>query len=1225
VYPNDIRFNVSCTFNNGATTVNVLTQNNVDYDPGATTQSRTLGPVPVGSVCTVTESQSRGAQSTTRIITVGGVAGASASSSTATFTVDDSGNSVDFTNTYNVGSLTVNKSIAGAWAATHPTGNFVINVVCTRQLDSVAGNETTFTGSATMTPNSAPPVMSVTFDNIIQGSVCTVSETGAGTGGATRVTITNPNSGTPTASAPTATIGATTQVRTVTNYFDEASLSVTKQVHTDAVDTDGDVVYLDAPYTVNVSCTFQGNPVYASGFSASPMVLTFTEAELTNAKTHTETLSGLPAGALCNVEESPTPGNADSVRVDWNTAATSGSSAGTSAVVGPLSADGTAPVVTNLASVHNYYNVGHFTVVKSLRGDAATAFGIGPFTVHVECVSGSVTTYDGDIQLTPTHLSETIDNLAVGSVCSATETGYGASDPDAVVYIDAFGATDDGAGVDAMAANPLVTIENWYLTGSVSVSKTVIEEAGYTFGDGPFEVTLVCEREIRDSAQPSGFSTISTTVARTMNPATPASMTQVFNDLPNGAVCTLSETNDGNASSTTITNGTATSTVAATGISFTVSVDTTVLSVVDQAQPAISVTNSFSEGELRVLKQIDSTAVDANGDPLSYGPFPTSVSCLFNGSPVYGTGYSSTTPMSRALTPGTPWDVVGLPTGAECTITEDDVLGAVATSITTVEDGGTSSTTTVDQDPTPTIPTAVLDLGPGATNSVTFDNAYEVGSIDLSKQILGLAGTKWGTADFTVAVVCELADGSTRADDTVFDDVFDRAALLAGVTIENLPTGADCAITETNTGVATGTEIVVTVPSQAPVATVADTVTVTVTNDATAIDVVVNNTFDYTAISVQKEVDGDSTGLYSVGPFEVTLACTFDGYTLVDSDIPDGLVRELNIGNSYYATFENLPVGADCTVTESKTGGANSTDLRLGTAGAREAGTDLDLVTGTSLSDVYITNYYELGGMTVNKTVTGDSFLYGDGSPLYGPTGFEVTLSCERDVDGVMTAVPLPYADTYTFGGGNPYTHDFVDLPVGAVCAITETKKGFAATSTVSAPVTILANGASAPTISIDVVNDFQLGTLLLSKESLGLFADRHAGQTFQVAVECWQDVDGSPVKIDPITDGDIRTIAAGDTTEFVDLPVPAECTFDELDDGGADLRVYSVSAVPMLGSTAVVDPGMVNVQLDNLFLLASAGTDADVWIIGALVSLLSGVCLVIIGRRRMRAVTHSR
>jgi hypothetical protein len=155
--------------------------------------------------------------------------------------------------------------------------------------------------------------------------------------------------------------------------------------------------------------------------------------------------------------------------------------------------------------------------------------------------------------------------------------------------------------------------------------------------------------------------------------------------------------------------------------------------------------------------------------------------------------------------------------------------------------------------------------------------------------------------------------------------------------------------------------------------------------------------------------------------------------------------------------------------------------------------------------------------------------------------------------------------------------------------------------------------------VEINVVNDFQLGTLALEKFSLGLFAARHAGEEFEVVVECWQDVDGTPTLVDPITNGDTRTIRAGETTEFEDLPVPAECTFEETVDGGADMAIYSVSSIPIIGSTLAVPEGDTDMDLGNLFTLAFSGTDADVWIIGALLSLLCGVALLAIGRRRER------
>ena len=1213
VYPNDIYFTVICRFNNGSGNTTVLTRdtnNPVDLDPGSGTATYTSPAIPVGSVCTVTESESRNALSTTFVTTVGGVSGTSTTGTAATFTVNDSGNSVAFTDTYGVGSLSLTKVIDGAWATAtatpaHTTGVFTVNVVCTRQLNSTTPLETTFSGNISF---SAATSLTHTINNIAQGSVCTIAETA--TAGATRVAITDATG----VAATTATIGATTQVRTITNYYDEASLAVTKTVETTAVNA-GNLP--DAPYTIAVACTFQGNSVYGTGYSATtPMSLVFTAADFGTTQTSTKNIAGLPAGAACRVTESAFPANATSVRINWTNGVTSGTKdttdpAAPSALITALSANGTGGATTNTATVTNSYGVGTFTVTKVLRGDASTAFGLGPFTIHVECKVGATTSYEGDVTLTPTHLSETISNLLTGSVCSAVETDSGRSAPDAVVYIDAFGATDDGAGVDVMAANPVVTIENWYLTGSVTVTKTVVETAGSSFGAGPFEVELECTRDITGPA-----ATVTTTVTRTMDPATPSSMTQSFTDLPTGASCTLRETDDGDASSTTITNGASTSSVAATGITFTVATDSTIHSSLDQVQPAIAVTNNFTQTALSVTKQIDSGALDANGNPLGYGPFAVTVSCEFNGAPVVGTGYTASPMVNDAVVAATPWLIEGLPSGADCDVAETDVMGAVSTSVTTVAASGTPVTSSFDQTPA-SVPTTALVLGPlNTTNSVEFTNFYDEGSIELSKQVLGTADDTWGDTEFTVTVSCTLADPSdvVTPRGTVFesDYTFSNDLGLGPVLIDHLPAGAECVITETDDGSATATEVTVDgIPTEGTSATVS------VASDETT-EVIVKNTFDYTAIEVIKERTGAGAGLYDDGPFEVTLRCDFQGEALVDADIPDGLTRALTADNLYYTKFDDLPVGADCTLDETKTGGATSTEIRLGVAGTPTPGTSFDLVTTAATADVYVSNEFEVGGLTVNKTVTGDSFLYGDGSPLYDNVGFSVLVSCERDVDGAMTPVKVP-DPTFTFGAGNGWTHDFANLPVGAVCAVTETQKGFAATSTVSAPVTIVANGTAAPLVSIEVVNDFQVGTLALGKESLGLFAPRHADNTYQVTVECWQDVNGTPTRIEPIKDGEMRTIMAGQVIRFEDLPVPAECTFDELDNGGADMGVYSIAGVPLIGSTVSVDPGTLDLQLSNLFLLASTGSDADVWIIGALMSLLAGVCLVIVGRRRER------
>lgn len=1200
VMPNDLRFSASCTFDNGnGTAQSVLNVANVSLSDGGTYTSVSI---PVGSICTVTETSTRGANSTTKIVTVGGVAGSSSSGTAATFTVDDNGNSVAYTNTYDVANLTINKSILGAWYTaaigageqSHPVGPFTVNVNCTRQLN-IGAVDPTYSASVVL---STATTLTHTFRNIIRGSNCTITE--SVTGGATTVAI----SGGGVAN----NINGTTTTRTVTNTFATASLAVTKDVHTTAVDTNGDVVYLDAPYTVLIGCTFQGNAVYGSGFLPNPaanMTLTFTEAELTNATNYTETITGLPAGASCSVTESPSPTNADDVIIEWTAgdgsdigiAPDSGSVNGTTAIVAPLIADG--QPTANTATINNYYDVGHITVTKALLGAAAAQFGTGPYIIHVECFAGAVTTYDGDVTLPLPggQMSTTINDIAVGSVCSVQETNFSTTGADALSYEEAFGTANDGQDIDVMDGDPTVTINNWYYTGSVQVTKTVDGDGAAQYGAGPFEVTLSCELDV--NATPTVVTVNNPT--RTLDPATPSTMVTTFTGLPNNAVCTLDETDDGSATSSEITDGTTMVADATTGFQFTVDADAASFTTLDQVQPDLDVTNTFELSGLSVTKNVDSAAIAAHG--VSFGPFPVSISCTFQGGDVYGVGYDPATPMSYDLADGESWQLTGLPAGADCTVTETDDLGAVSTSVTVVEASGAAATGSGA--------TADLTLGQGGTtNSVTFTNWYDVGSLEVSKVVDGSARDEWGTGTFDVNVSCELVDASgTR---TVFDDDFEFSLPndLGPELISDLPTGSICTITERDSATATTTSINIDGTDTADSST-----TALIGNDPEPVEAVITNTFDYTVIEVSKTRTGAGAPLYGDGPFEVTVACTFNGNDIT-SLISGGPSRVLDATNLYFATFDDLPVGAECEINESKSSGANTVTLTDGTS---TVGSDLDFTTSSADTQILVTNDYELGSLTVSKSVSGDgSFLYGDGSPLYGFAGFEVTLECSRDIDGVATPVAFPDDPAQSLTAANGYAFTFTELPVGAQCVIAETKKGFATSSNVGAPVTITAD--SVGTVTIEVVNEFQLGTLALEKSTLGLFAARHAGEEFEVGVECWRDVDGVPTQITPIANGDTRPIRSGEVTEFTDLPVPAECTFDETVDGGADLAIYSISSVPILGSTVVVAEGDTEVDLANLFTLAHTGADADVWLIGALVTLLSGVALIAVSTRRRSA-----
>ena len=69
-------------------------------------------------------------------------------------------------------------------------------------------------------------------------------------------------------------------------------------------------------------------------------------------------------------------------------------------------------------------------------------------------------------------------------MCSVEETDFGPTSPNATVYRDGDGVVFDGTGVNVTDDTPEVTIENWYLTGSVEVTKSINGPAASTYGDG---------------------------------------------------------------------------------------------------------------------------------------------------------------------------------------------------------------------------------------------------------------------------------------------------------------------------------------------------------------------------------------------------------------------------------------------------------------------------------------------------------------------------------------------------------------------------------------------------------------------------------------------------------------------------------------------------------------------------------------------------------------------
>ncbi|HOB56800.1 MAG TPA: DUF5979 domain-containing protein, partial [Rhodoglobus sp.] len=626
----------------------------------------------------------------------------------------------------------------------------------------------------------------------------------------------------------------------------------------------------------------------------------------------------------------------------------------------------------------------------------------------------------------------------------------------------------------------------------------------------------------------------------------------------------------------------------------------------NQVQSGFTLQNRFDPAELSVTKTVDTASLDQSDGKIYYGPFPTTVECTFNNAAVYADGYAADAPMQKDLEDADTWLLSGLPQGADCTVTETDSKGA--TSSTVVTTAGSA-----DPVENATVTLAALP----ASNSAAITNSFDTGSLSLSKALAGDGAEAWGTAPFTVNVECTLDDESGSRTVWLKDYTFqvvDGAIAPAAVTVDTLPAGASCAITETATGGANSTTV--TIDSAVTDGTSATAVIAADTES----DVLVTNTFELSQIDVTKAWEGLGAELYGAGPFEVTLTCErdIDGVMTpvavpgeFDGD-PSPATRDLTADSTpvaYVAHYLGLPLGAECELTETLLGGADSSVVAPGTF-TLEA-----LPTAATVTNTF-------GDPTVHVAKT----LGGDGVPLYGAGPFEVTLACTRDVNGETVPVAIPgefpgdpTPATRELNSVNGYENSFTMLPSFAQCELTETTTGGATSHEITNPIFQLGNADSVHELQME--NDFELSKITLSKQVIGTAAGDHSQQTFAVALACVLDVDGVPTDIE-IPGGAARTIVPGKDVVYDDLPANADCTLTETDNGGANTATLLYNGAPVIGSKFTLTSGDSKLVLTNVFMLALTGFDSLTLILGGGVLLFGGVAFVAYGelRRRRRA-----
>ncbi|WP_275001556.1 DUF5979 domain-containing protein [Promicromonospora iranensis] len=555
-------------------------------------------------------------------------------------------------------------------------------------------------------------------------------------------------------------------------------------------------------------------------------------------------------------------------------------------------------------------------------------------------------------------------------------------------------------------------------TGTLEVVKQVTGE-GADHAPDTFDMEVECT-----SAIGSWVETQLEPVPITVSPDEPATVT----NLPYGAECTVTEDPDGGQT------------------------ELVVGSVTIGQEPEVTTltaVNRYDLASLELAKEVVTDAVGQDGEPVPYGPFEVTVDCTFLGDPVYATGYGPRRPMVVTLEDGDVTVLEGLPVAAECTATETGTGGAASVEVTVTHDGEEPVVTEGPEATTEVTP----DASGESTTEVAFTNQFDVGAIELAKVVDGEGAEMYGAGPFTLGVLCALDDDGEGAGEprVVYDGTVTLGA--AGpltAQVPNLPTGAVCTVTEPDDAGATSTTIS---PEQVTVGS-GDVVEVTVTN-----------TFDVGAVTVDKMLAGEGAELYGAGPFEVTLACTFDGEPV---SVPGGAARALVPGEP--VVYDGLPVGAECVATETATGGATSTtvsavgdggmgDGGVGDGGAGDGGDGGSAAVVVPAGDpaaIAVTNTFEVGEVRVVKTLSGPDAAEHEGDV------FTVELACTQDVDGVERAIEIPGGPERTLSAADDWVAVYADLPQGATCQATETDAGSADS------VTIVVDGTTTETDPAD-------------------------------------------------------------------------------------------------------------------------------------------------------------
>lgn len=465
------------------------------------------------------------------------------------------------------------------------------------------------------------------------------------------------------------------------------------------------------------------------------------------------------------------------------------------------------------------------------------------------------------------------------------------------------------------------------------------------------------------------------------------------------------------------------------------------------------------------------------------------------------------------------------------------------------------------------------------------------------RKVVTGAASSYAAGPYTVVVDCRAGGASTTG--------FPQSVVLPAAGDSNpisVPIGATCTATETVTGGATGVTITP-VGGQTITQGGTDPFLITVTNE-----------FRAGSLVISKSLTGVGAEEFGSEKFTFGVTCSFNGVAGVFTTS----VQLQRIGTESVLTsapITGLPIGAECVVTETANGGADTTPPPVTVTITENA-------QANTVIAAFI-NRFSASTLNLSKVLAGA----GANSPHATASVYTVLVTCEIDLGGTPPTVGTLFSGSVDIRGGESTElkdagGNTVLLPVGARCWGVETQLGGADGVSINfdsaTNAAIVTGGTPSRLQQIELIatNTFNTAQLVVSKQVVG----SGAAGPYTFALEC--TLDGAPYVLSPedaqftLSHGESRSITVGDGANCSarELRVPGDAT--------VTIRDTDVTTAGGAGDGVLTNiQGEARIAFTNTFpaatglSLTGAMVGAPLVTIGVL--LLGGTVLLLVARRK--------